>query len=127
MRSRLVDFLLWLNAFAQPCVLSCAPAACALCNLPFSRVANAAEANPELVKCISPPGFGSAVDVVVYNGNQPSSAWSVPYEPPVITSVGKGVCVSLCVWPDVVSWLLHCGAKSLRSLEATSDAHACVV
>jgi hypothetical protein len=39
------------------------------------------------VKCVVPPGYGPNVDVVVYNGNQPSKAWSVNYSEPIISGV----------------------------------------
>jgi len=49
------------------------------------------EAQPKIVKCVAPVGYGVSRSLVIYNGNQPSSASFVPYAAPVITGVSATV------------------------------------
>ena len=49
------------------------------------------EAQPKIVKCVAPVGYGVSRSLVIYNGNQPSSAKFISYLPPVITGVSATV------------------------------------
>ena len=56
-----------------------------------ARALESSEAQPKIVKCVAPPGYGAGRSLVIYNGNQPSSAKLVHYRAPVVTGVSMTV------------------------------------
>jgi len=56
-----------------------------------ARALEVVESAPKIVKCVVPVGYGASRSLVVYNGNQPSSAVDIHFRPPVVHSVSATV------------------------------------
>ena len=56
-----------------------------------ARAMESSEAQPKIVKCVAPVGYGNSRSLVIYNGNQPSIAYFISYRAPVVTGVSMTV------------------------------------